>query len=262
MASETEHYLRSAFSVLPTPDAEATERARRAVLRAASGRPRARQRRFRPTMPSTRRYRYVIGVAATASLLVVAMLGLASHSFDSHEASPRTRSHHLSSRTGGLLPPFSVSQPLLGSHVVSQAAAAAALSVPQLPLPSASVVGNVAVGSVTEAQDKPDSGAVVTYVAVSYPGADLVVEYESPVPYADPAQYYSTYVNPTPSNLHGFASVGSVAGGPALVLQENKDSTGSNPASVEFVHDGMKIAVIGYRSATSLLNVAESVASE
>jgi hypothetical protein len=156
-------------------------------------------------------------------------------------------------------PSFSVARPLVGAQVVTLAKAATDLSVSQLPLPSSSV--NSSIGSVTEARDTSDSGQVATFVAVSYPQAGLVVEYESPVPYPDAAQYYSTYVEQTPQNLAGLASVGSVAGAPALVLQENKGATGSNPASIEFVHGGLKVAVIGYQSAAALMPVATAVAN-
>ena len=140
-------------------------------------------------------------------------------------------------------------------------AAASAAVGQQLPVSTVAAANPSTMGTVFEAQTSGDSGATDTNVAITYPSNSLVVEYETPVPYPDPAANYQAYVNQTPANLAGLASVGQVGTRPALILQENKDATGSNPASVEFVTNGLKIAVIGYQPATTLLTIAQSVNS-
>lgn len=162
--------------------------------------------------------------------------------------------------TRGPGPGFSLSAPLIGGRVVSLAAASTDIGQP-LPLSTAPPADPSTMGRVFEVATLMDSGGKDTFVAVTYPNSSVVVEYEAPVPYADPAANYRSYVNQTPANLGGLASVGRVGSHPALIIHENRDATGSNPASVEFVRRGLKIVVIGFRPAATLLAVARSIDS-
>jgi hypothetical protein len=157
-------------------------------------------------------------------------------------------------------PRFSVSQPLHDASVVTLSQAAADLG-SALPLPSTQLAGSSTLGRVTHAQDLNEDGSTSDTVAVSYPASNLVVEYQNPAPYSDPATAYQAYVDQTPATLAGLASVGNVDGYAALILELNKGATGDNPASVEFVIGKIRIAVIGYQPSKSLLPIAESIAA-
>jgi hypothetical protein len=157
-------------------------------------------------------------------------------------------------------PRFSVSQPLHDASVVTLSQAAADLG-SALPLPSTQLAGSSTLGKVTQAQDLNEDGSTSDTVAVSYPASNLVVEYQNPAPYSDPATAYQAYVDQTPATLAGLASVGNVDGYAALILEQNKGATGDNPASVEFVAGKIRIAVIGYQPSKSLLPIAESIAA-
>jgi hypothetical protein len=194
-------------------------------------------------------------VVVIACVAAIAVGGVAVYEHVGQHHTPVAGSHAVVSRMPG--PPFSVSSPLYHGQVVSLAAASTAVG-QQLPTPTLAAANPSAMGKVFEAQTVDDSGATDTYVAVTYPSDSLVVEYESPV-YFDPATIYHAWVNETPANLAGLASVGQVGTHPALILQENKDATGSNPASVEFLVNGLKVDVIGYQSAATLLTIAQSI---
>jgi hypothetical protein len=153
-----------------------------------------------------------------------------------------------------------VSQPLHDASVVTLSQAAADLG-SALPLPSTQLTGSSTLGRVTHAQDLNEDGSTSDTVAVSYPASNLVVEYQNPAPYSDPATAYQAYVDQTPATLAGLASVGNVDGYAALILELNKGATGDNPASVEFVIGKIRIAVIGYQPSKSLLPIAESIAA-
>jgi hypothetical protein len=81
------------------------------------------------------------------------------------------------------------------------------------------------------------------------------------VPYSNPLANYRGYVadDQQAPLLHHLAFVGSVAGRPALVIRLHADLARTNPASVEFVYNSTRIAVIGYQPAAALLRVADSI---
>jgi hypothetical protein len=246
-----ETILTASARAIPEPSLAATDRARSAILNSAS-----------PTAPSWRRRPSTnlrISVALAGAIAVaVASAVLIGLSHDSQGANVGSARGLAVARDLG--PAFSVAHPLPHGQLVSLTSAQTDVG-QSIPLPSAKAASASSTGPVFEAQTVSDSGATDTVAAVTYPQSSFVIEYETPVPYADPATAYQTYVNQTPSNLVGFASVGQVAGHPALILQQGKDSTGSNPGAVEFVLGNLKIAVIGYRPSADLLAIAQSVAS-
>lgn len=254
MSDTVEQLLIVSARRVPRPPQTATKRARSRVLaEIAAARP-VHSRRAAAT--NRRRPLWIAWVFAAAAISVALLGWISSRPTDpAQSASTRAVGTGFSRAAG---PGFSVSAPLRGAQSVSLAAAASAVG-GTLALPASSSADTAAMGKVFEAQTTDDSGATDTWVAVTYPANSIVVEYETPVPYSDPAATYQAYVDETPANLSGLASVGQVGGHPALILQENKGSTGSNPASVEFVLNGVKVAVIGYQSANTLLTVAQSI---
>jgi hypothetical protein len=159
-------------------------------------------------------------------------------------------------------PPWSVRHPFPGGRRVSlgraRAALGKAITLPHDPLTNTSGMGPISLVT----GDHIRGSRTDTSVAISYPKSRLVVEYETPVPYPNPAANYRGYVEDdqqSPSLRH-LAYVGSVAGRAALVIRLHADSNRSNPVSVEFVLHGMRIAVIGFQPASTLLRVADSIA--
>jgi hypothetical protein len=260
MYDHLENELRALGGNLPEPSGTTTAAARRALLVTSGGRIRE--------GGSRRGYRTIsLGAVATAAALGIVLAFLIGHSTPRQSAEV-TQSHSTSTDrkagptriTRAVGPLFSVAQPLHGGKVVGLSQASADLG-EAVPLPSTPLADASTVGQVSEARDNNDDGTSTTYVAVSYPASDLVVEYQSPAPYADAAANYKAYVAETPSALAGLASVGEVDGNPALVIDQNKDATQDNPGSVEFLIGDIKVAVIGYQSSKALLAIAESIAA-
>jgi hypothetical protein len=249
-----EQLLRSSAAEIPEPPRASTARARRRVVDAVA------DRRTEPSYGQTRRWVSLRLLAAT--VIVIAIGGavvVALHSRGRPQVVASGR--HIDRQVGasrGIGPRFSVSSPLLGGQVVSLATASADVG-QQLPVPTIPTADPSTMGKVFAVQTSGDAGTTDTNVAITYPTSSLVVEYETPVPYPDPAANYQAYVDQTPANLTGLASVGQVGPHPALIIQENKDSTGSNPASVEFVTSNLKVTVIGFQPATTLLAIAQSI---
>jgi hypothetical protein len=162
----------------------------------------------------------------------------------------------------GIGGPWSPVNPLPRGHRVSLEAAGTALGAP-MPLPHDRLANRSLMGPITLATGGHVHGRRDTVVAISYPASHLAVEYETPVPYADPAANYRGYVadNREAGLPRHSAYVGSVAGRPALVIHLRVDSTRTNPASVEFVSGGISIVVVGYQPAPELLRIAGSIAA-
>jgi hypothetical protein len=160
----------------------------------------------------------------------------------------------------GLTGAWSAEHPLFHGDRVSLEAAQAALGV-AIPLAQDHLTNQSQMGPITLATGGRVHGARDTFVAISYPKSQIAIEYETPVPYPDPVANYKAYVaeDQQAPLLHHLAFVGSVAGRPALLIRFHADATRTNPASVEFVFNNIKIAVIGYQSASALLRVADSI---
>ena len=183
--------------------------------------------------------------------------------FEAGSTTTETQANPQTERPGvrGLLVPFTVAHPLFKSHRTSPSKAASALGIRRLPLPSNESIDSSPAGTISAYGGQHASKGSPVIVAVSYPRAKLVVEYESPIPYRNPLASYKAYVAQTPTNLAHLASIGSVTGSPALFLQLHQDASRSNPASIEFVHSGLRVAIIGFRPLNELLPIAVSIAA-
>jgi hypothetical protein len=146
----------------------------------------------------------------------------------------------------GIVGPWSPYYPISGRRV-SLKAAGTALGV-AIPVAQDQLANESRMGSITLATLGRLNGVRDTVVAISYPTSQIAIEYETPVPYPDPLANYEAYVaeDQQAPLLHHLAFVGSVAGRPALVIRLDADSSRANPASVEFVLNHTRIAVIGY----------------
>jgi hypothetical protein len=163
------------------------------------------------------------------------------------------------SLTGGR---WSATHPFPAGRRVSLEQAQVALRRP-IPFAHDPLTGRSQMGPVSLVTGARIHGVTDTSVAISYPGSHVAVEYEIPVPYPNPAADYAGYVadDQQSPGLHHLAYVGSVAGRPALIIRRDSDSLGTNPASVEFVLHGIRIVVIGYQPASTLLRLANSIAA-
>lgn len=173
---------------------------------------------------------------------------------DSTVTGPKTT---VSRGVGG---PWSAEHPLLNDHRVSLEAAQAALGA-TIPLAQDQLTNQTTIGPITLATGGRIHGATDTFVAISYPKSQIAIDYETPVPYPNPIANYRAYVadDQQAPLLHHLAYVSSVAGRPALVIRFHADTTRTNPASVEFVYNNIRIAVIGYQPKSALLRVADSI---
>jgi hypothetical protein len=87
-------------------------------------------------------------------------------------------------------------------------------------------------------------------------GRDKVTIEMAPANYRDALKEFQRFVAQT----HARAVVGRVHGQPALVITPRTDGCGSNPAWVEFKHDGIDINIISRSYSTdTLLTVADSL---
>lgn len=162
--------------------------------------------------------------------------------------------------TRGVGGPWSAKHPLFKGHRVSLEAAQAALGV-ATPLAQDRLTNQTTMGPITLATGGRIHGARDTFVAISYPKSHIAIDYETPVPYPNPVANYKAYVadDQQAPLLHHLAYVGSVATRPALIIRFHADGTRTNPASVEFVYNNIRIAVIGYQPSSALLRVADSI---
>jgi hypothetical protein len=202
-----------------------------------------------------------IGCALAAGAIVLSTHGEAGSSASGGSRAGAGQVHgSLAGRELG--PPWSVRHPFPRGRRVSLESAQAALgrpiTLPHDPLTNPSGMGPISLVT----GDRISGRRTDTSVAISYPKSRLAVEYETPVPYANPAANYRGYVEDDRQapGLRRAAYVGSVGGRPALVIRFHADSPRSNPASVEFVLHGVSIAVIGFLPAPTLLRVADSIA--
>jgi hypothetical protein len=218
--------------------------------------------------PRRRRRRHTQGYIATALVGCVVLVGAIIAVTDSAERSGTAGPSQAGLRHahGGLGferslgGPWSVKKPLIGGRPVSLSGAQAELGQP-IPLAQDPLANESVMGRITLATNGRIHGKTDTFVAISYPKSRLAVEYEAPVPYPDAAANYQGYVRDDKQAplLKHLAYVGAVAGRPALVIHLHADSIGANPASVEFVYRGLRIAVIGYQPSSALLRIATSI---
>jgi hypothetical protein len=93
-------------------------------------------------------------------------------------------------------------------------------------------------------------------VALVY-GVGEVMVMMAPAVYADPRARFNTFLREN----HAKATLGSIDGDVALVISPDSDPQRSNPAWVEFDHDGVDMDVVSAtRTTTLLLRVARSLA--
>lgn len=148
-----------------------------------------------------------------------------------------------------LVPPVSLQAPLPLGHLSTLADAASKLGT-AIPLPSATSGSGaqVSASSVGSVWVQQDDGGADTNVAVTFPSAGLIVQYERPVPYPQaPAAMYQAEAKQFPNLM----SVTDLNGVPALVTTQNSDQTGANFGAIEFVVSGTRVAVLGrYDTAT------------
>jgi len=215
--------------------------------------------------PAPRRRRAYITTALVACVLLVgAIIAVSDRGEESRTAGPsQARLGHAHGGLGferSLGGPWSAKKPLIAGRPVSLSEAQAALGQP-IPLAQDPLANHSVMGRITLATNGRIHGKTDTFVAISYPKSRLAIDYETPVPYPDPAANYRGYVQDDKQDprLKHLAEVGSVAGRPALIINLDADSIGTNPASVEFVNRGIRIAVIGYQPSSALLRVATSI---
>lgn len=245
MIDDLEQQLGQLRRSIPEPSAQSTNTSRTAVLSRYAPQPRT----IRPV-----RLVAIAGVTLTAAI-VSAVLLFQQGSSGTSATGPATTQRVV--RAVG--PGFSVASPFThGRRVtldVARSDFGSAIALPDVP----NLADSQLIGNVFEASDVYDNGGRSTSIAVTYPATRVVVIYQTPPSYKHPEKIYRAYVNQTPQNLPGLASVGTIGDHPALLIEQGKDATGTNPGSVEFVANHVKIAVIGYRPTSDLLPIAESI---
>ena len=156
---------------------------------------------------------------------------------------------------GPLLEPApTLAQPLGSAATQVSLADAAGKLGGSVVLPSSSLVSPSDLGSVWVQQDGGAGGD--TNVAVTFPSAGLIVQYERPVPYPEPpAAMYAAEAAQFPDSM----SVTDVNGVPALATRQDSDQYGTNFGAIEFVVGGTRIAVLGHDDEATLKSVALSI---
>jgi hypothetical protein len=153
-----------------------------------------------------------------------------------------------------LVPPPTIEHPLFGGHQVSISKAGIALRT-KVVLPNTALVNpseTKAVWLRTANQGR------VASVAVSFPGPEVIVQYDYPVPY--PSDPLSLYKAIAANKYYGSAfHVVDLGGTPALAEDEDSDQNRSNFGSLEFVAAGIRIAVLGHYDQARLQAVAQSI---
>ncbi len=101
-----------------------------------------------------------------------------------------------------------------------------------------------------------EQGSGFSHVGIDY--ASGIEEIVQPVPFsADSASEFNTLQGELSQSIGKAASVQTVQGGPALVVDEN--AQGNNPGSVGFVMNGLYVEIYGPFDRSSLIAVANSV---
>jgi hypothetical protein len=191
--------------------------------------------------PNRRSSRRVLLVAAAATAALTASL-IAAFAFNG-------TSRRLSGGAFQLLPTPTLKHPLPpGAKQVTLSQATRTLGAP-IVLPHASLAA------------PPDAGAVwaetppgAALVAVTFPLAGLIVLYQHPAEFTDPAARFAAIAHGKP----GFhvVELNGVAG---LAIDQNSDSTGDNFGSIEFVSGGNSVTVMGRYDEATLRAVAQSI---
>jgi hypothetical protein len=150
-----------------------------------------------------------------------------------------------------IVPPISIEAPLpFGQRttlVDASAKLGTAIAVPIIAQVSPSKIGSVWVEQAPTGDD--------TNVAVTFPAAGLIVQYERPVQYPEsPLAMYRAEAADLPGK-----NVISMNGVPAVETEQNSDDTGSNFGSIEFVASGTRIAVLGHYNESTLRPFAEAL---
>lgn len=158
--------------------------------------------------------------------------------------------------------PFRTGQPFSLKHPAGMFARRVSFSFAEARFPAGIVLPNLAaanrgsVGTVwADVRRSAGGGRVAHGVTIVFPRAGVAVEYTTPVAYPDPESNYRGYVS---EGNPGEAAVIDLNGTPALLIHHRDDAT-RDPGSVEFVSDGVVIAVIGWRPDAVLRAVATSI---
>jgi hypothetical protein len=155
----------------------------------------------------------------------------------------------------GLQPPPTLAQPLGPAGTETSLGDAtntlgARLVLPNLPLVNSSNLGSV--WTRTAPGGEKD-------VAVTYPEAGIIIQYDRPVPYPEPpAAMYQTEATQHP-NSKDVVHLNAVS---ALATQQDSDQLGTGFGSVEFVMGGTRIAVLGHSDESTLENIAQSIVEQ
>lgn len=121
----------------------------------------------------------------------------------------------------------------------------------KIVLPDSSLAGSSDVGAIWTEHTGP-----VTDVAVTFPRPRLIVDYERPVTYPQPAPtMYATEARQGPGSM----STIDLKGVPALATAQNSDQLHQNFGSIEFVENGTVIRVMGHYDQATLQAVAQSI---
>lgn len=187
------------------------------------------------------RARIGLGLVAVAGAAVAAAVTLTSHS-----SAPSRLGH---SGQFQLVWPATIAAPLgPQANQVSLADAPAALGAP-VTLPNSSMASSANLGTLWTANYGGDN----TVVAVTFPQAGLIVEYERPA--QTPPAIYPTLAQEHPN----FMSVTDLNGVPALEVAQNSNQSAADLSSVEFVAGGTQITVLGHDDEATLKSVAQSI---
>jgi hypothetical protein len=152
-------------------------------------------------------------------------------------------------------PPPTVAQPLGPTGMRTSLADAAKTLGGPVVLPNSSLANSSNWGSVWE-RNVPGHEY---NVAVTFPSAGIILQYERPVPYPEPpAEMYQTEAQQQPDSMSAI----DLNGVPALATQQNSDQLGTNFGSIEFVKGGTRIAVLGHYDEATLEGIAQSIVDQ
>ncbi len=121
-----------------------------------------------------------------------------------------------------------------------------------MTLPNYSGASQGDVGTIWTARYGSDD----TIVAVTFPKAGLIVEYQRPP--QTPSAIYQTLAEDHPKMFR----VVDLNGVPALATLQNSDQSQTNFGSVEFVVGDTQIAVLGHYDQATLKSVAQSIVDQ
>lgn len=199
-----------------------------------------------------------IGVAVVAAAAIAVAVTLTGQSSSPRQGPagilcPGSGTGLLGGCAGALLVrPVTIDQPLgPQASQISLADAPTALGGP-VTVPNTALASSANVGSVWTANYGGDDAIV----AVTFPQAGLVVEYQRPV--QTPPSIYQSLAQEHSSLM----SVTDLSGVPALVVAQNSDQTGTNFGAVEFVSGGTTIGVLGHYDEATLKTVAQSIVDQ